>query len=350
MQKKYSALVFIGRFQPLHKGHCAVIERAFELADNVITVIGSAFGSRNIRNPFTYEERCDFIKSRFPDAITVPARDYPYNDTKWVSNVREQVFSAMSEHGVSSDRVGLIGHSKDETSYYLNMFPGWESESVPGVKLNGNIIDATTIREAFLSRVWNETIYEDALPPYVADSIERILHTPGKDKWMEPFHNLFEDYDMVKDYKKQWENAPYPPTFVTVDSVVVSSGHILLVERKASPGKGLIALPGGFLNQKETLLTASIRELREETKLKVPEDVIRGSLRSQHTFDAPNRSSRGRTITTAFYFDLGNQKKLPKVRGADDAKSAFWVPLNDIETTKVFEDHAGIISHFTGIE
>jgi bifunctional NMN adenylyltransferase/nudix hydrolase len=81
---------------------------------------------------------------------------------------------------------------------------------------------------------------------------------------------------MIEKYKESWKAAPFPPTFVTVDAVVVQSGHVLLVKRKAMPGAGLWALPGGFLNQEETLLDGAIRELKEETKIKVPVPVLKG--------------------------------------------------------------------------
>ena len=59
---------------------------------------------------------------------------------------------------------------------------------------------------------------------------------------------LKQEHDYILGYRRAWEAAPYPPTFVTTDAVVVQSGHILLIQRKAAPGKGLWALPGGFLN------------------------------------------------------------------------------------------------------
>lgn len=54
---KYDALVFIGRFQPFHNGHRAIVDAAIEQAREVIIVVGSSFAARNIRNPFTFEER-----------------------------------------------------------------------------------------------------------------------------------------------------------------------------------------------------------------------------------------------------------------------------------------------------
>jgi bifunctional NMN adenylyltransferase/nudix hydrolase len=153
---------------------------------------------------------------------------------------------------------------------------------------------------------------------------------------------------MVKKYKEAWKAAPFPPTFMTVDAVVVQSGHILLVKRGDMPGKGLWALPGGFLNQEETMLDGAIRELKEETKIKVPVPVLKGSIKESKTFDAPNRSSRGRTITQAFLIDLG-VGELPKVKGSDDAEKAFWVPFNQVKQEKMFEDHHAIIDYFLNI-
>ena len=156
------------------------------------------------------------------------------------------------------------------------------------------------------------------------------------------------EYQMIKKYKEAWKAAPFPPTFMTVDAVVVQSGHILLVKRGDMPGKGLWALPGGFLNQEETMLDGAIRELKEETKIKVPVPVLKGSIKGSKTFDAPNRSSRGRTITQAFFIDLG-VGDLPKVKGSDDAEKAFWVPFNKVKQEKMFEDHFAIIDYFLNI-
>jgi len=164
------------------------------------------------------------------------------------------------------------------------------------------------------------------------------------------------EYDLVKSeqafvkkYQQAWSAAPYPPTFVTVDAVVIQSGHVLMVERKARPGKGLMALPGGFVDHGEKLVDACLRELREETRLKVPEPVLKGSIKSQEVFDDPHRSARGRTITHAFYIELAPNKALPKVKGGDDAKKAMWVALADLDPTQIFEDHYFIIQEMIGM-
>ena len=348
------ALVFIGRFQPFHNGHKAVIEAALEQAKEVVVVVGSSFAARNIRNPFTFEERKAMIEACFdkpqhfdytgpqgrnktPRVKVVPVSDYPYDDNKWVNAIQKIVDETIPD----AKDVGLIGHSKDSTSYYLNIFPRWknhvEVEDVGG-------INATDIRGCLFGNLDFDTL--DAMPEAARAEMNKIIIAGGRigGYW----DTLYNEYQMVKKYKEAWKAAPFPPTFMTVDAVVVQSGHILLVKRGDMPGKGLWALPGGFLNQDETMLDGAIRELKEETKIKVPVPVLKGSIKDSKTFDAPNRSSRGRTITQAFLIDLG-VGELPKVKGSDDAEKAFWVPFNQVKQEKMFEDHFHIIDTFVPI-
>ncbi|MGE5388412.1 MAG: NUDIX domain-containing protein, partial [Hyphomicrobiales bacterium] len=163
------------------------------------------------------------------------------------------------------------------------------------------------------------------------------------------FRQTLDEFRHVENYRAAWSSAPYPPIFVTVDAAVAHSGHVLLVKRKAQPGKGLWALPGGFVGASETLFDACLRELREETRLKIPPPVLRGNLRGEKVFDHPDRSLRGRTITHAFYFDFPSGN-LPAVRGADDAARARWIPVSEVQSMRasLFEDHFFILEHFLG--
>jgi bifunctional NMN adenylyltransferase/nudix hydrolase len=338
------ALVFIGRFQPFHNGHKAVIDAALEQAKEVVIVVGSSFAARNIRNPFTFEERKAMIKSVFQtDRVkVVPVSDYPYDDNKWVNAIQKIVDDTIP-YAVD---VGLIGHSKDSTSYYLNIFPRWKNH-VEVSNVDG--VDATTIRKVLFGDDRDLNYVEQYTPKESRSVMNEIILRNGKVEGA--WDTLHKEYQMIKKYKEAWKAAPFPPTFMTVDAVVVQSGHILLVKRGDMPGLGLWALPGGFLNQDETMLDGAIRELKEETKIKVPVPVLKGSVKESKTFDAPNRSARGRTITQAFYIDLGFDKTLPKVKGSDDAEKAFWVPLNEVgkQQNRFFEDHAFIIDYFVPV-
>ena len=336
--RHYRYLVFIGRFQPFHHGHKAVIDEALKRADEVIMLIGSANLPRSLRNPFSVTERSEMIKGAFSteDAARIHCvglDDALYNDTRWLQYVQAGVKSVT--HDLNAD-IGLIGHSKDSSSYYLSLFPNWASVSVP----NYQNLSATPIRDSYLMGA-------SPTPERTPESTRHVLNDFKKTAHYKQLH---EEADFIDKYKRQWASAPYAPTFMTADALVVQSGHILLVERRSMPGRGLWALPGGFINPKETLFDACIRELREETRLKVPEPVLRGSCHSQHTFDDPYRSARGRTITQAFYFQLKNDPKgLPKVKGSDDAAKAFWLPLAELDAEMMFEDHYAIITKMVGL-
>ena len=75
---------------------------------------------------------------------------------------------------------------------------------------------------------------------------------------------------------------------------------------------------------------------------------VQGCIQAHETFDDPNRSPRGRTITTAFLIHLKGQRALPKVKGSDDAVHAEWVPIADLQANELFEDHYHIIQVMLG--
>ncbi len=49
--------IYIGRFEPVHNGHMALLQRALDSAQQVIVVVGSAWQARSPKNPFTWQER-----------------------------------------------------------------------------------------------------------------------------------------------------------------------------------------------------------------------------------------------------------------------------------------------------
>ncbi|MEI6706560.1 MAG: bifunctional nicotinamide-nucleotide adenylyltransferase/Nudix hydroxylase [Methylococcales bacterium] len=347
--KTYHFAVFIGRFQPYHNGHHHIISQGLQRAEKIIILCGSAHLPVSHRNPWSFQQRKTMILNSFTkdeaERITVlPLMDSPYNDAIWSQSVQtivNGVVQALNTMPHNTPRIALIGHSKDHSSFYLKMFPQWESIEVDN--LDG--LNATNLRDDYFSHAEHFAH---------SDSIFNALTPTGTQQFFAEqfsqtaFDTIRAEHEFIEDYKRQWQAAPYPPVFVTVDAVVIQSGHILLVKRRARPGKGLAALAGGFIRQHERLQDACIRELREETKLKIPEAVLRGCIKRQHTFDDPHRSSRGRTITHAFLIELPTSENLPKVKGGDDAEKAFWLPLADMNPEKMFEDHYFIVRHLLG--
>lgn len=329
---KYDYVVYIGRFQPFHYGHVECIKKALEISNEVIVLVGSSFSARNVRNPFTYFERVEMITGHFntPRVHILPLRDYIYNDQPWIAEVQGRVASIVND---PMKKIGIIGHMKDATSYYLNVFPQWERIDIPNLQL----LNSTDIRVALYERAE----LRSELMPYASC---RIVKTAN-------LESLKEEWFFLKEYRKQFEQLKYPPTFVTTDAVVLCNGHLLLVKRRAQPGKGLWALPGGFIRGDERIADATIRELEEETKIKVPIKVIAGSVTKTQVFDAPSRSLRGRTITHASLIELKNEKTLPQVKGSDDAEKAKWVPLVDFlkMEEQMYEDHYHIVCCLLGL-
>lgn len=333
---RFDVAVLIGRFQPFHNGHAALLSKALETAPRIIVVLGSAFQSASAKNPFTWKERAAMIKSTLPEEVAervrfIPIRNY-YDDRRWANTVLDAIKAETQE----SSRIALIGYVKDASSYYLSLFPDWTF--IECFK-QGNI-DATAIRQIYFETE-NEAAATALITGLVPASINQYLK-----KWraLFLFSALKEEHLAIRDYRKAWGTGP----FVTLDAIVCANHHVLLIRRGTFPGKGLWALPGGFLEPHERLLQGAVRELREETGLGVSDSDLSIALKSITVFDHPDRSQRGRTITHAHYFDLPPLTHLPEISGMDDAAEAHWIPIDDlIEMEEMFfEDHFNILNHF----
>jgi bifunctional NMN adenylyltransferase/nudix hydrolase len=357
---KYDFAVFIGRFQPLHIGHQHVIDRALKSAEHVVVLVGSADSSRSIRNPFTYAER----RSRFLEPVyrheiaagRLHIRDLSdriYNDDAWIAEVQRMVNDTVLEvgnaggvklHGTDDFKTALVGYKKDGTGYYLKMFPDWGEIDVSS---QYGTFNSSDIRSDYFRR--QPLLPHDTCAPAVVEFMKEFRLTPE-------FASLVAEREYVDAYKASWAGAPFPPVFVTVDAVVVQGGHVLLVRRGEQPGKGLLAIPGGYVNQNETLRAAAIRELREETRIgdakgELPPAMLASFIADSATrvFDDPRRSVRGRVITHAFLFRCPDRRTLFKVKGSDDAASAAWYRLGDLTPDQFFEDHWSILEAMIGI-
>jgi len=86
--------LYIGRFQPYHLGHQAVIQKIAEEVDEIVIVIGSAQESHTLENPFTAGERMDMIYSALQDlrdrCFVIPLQDIKRNAV-WVAHLKSMV-------------------------------------------------------------------------------------------------------------------------------------------------------------------------------------------------------------------------------------------------------------------
>jgi ADP-ribose pyrophosphatase YjhB (NUDIX family) len=131
----------------------------------------------------------------------------------------------------------------------------------------------------------------------------------------------------LRDYKN-----PIP----TVDAIIQKSSSILLVKRKKDPYKNQFALPGGFVNEGETIEEAIEREVYEETSLKVhPIDIL-------GVYSDPTRDPRGHMMTVVFVVLIirGN------ATAGDDAKEISWIPIEKLDEIKIAFDHKLVIRDY----
>lgn len=311
--------IFIGRFQPAHNGHIHAIGIAASQVDKLYILVGSANQCRSIKNPWTFTERKQMLQLKLHGAnITnyeiIPLNDYKYSDTQWMSDVR-----ATIEHFNMGSPI-LFGHIK-EGNDYLKWFPELKFKSVEA-QYN---VNATQVRNDMFAN--ND--------PFMPETVRADYEFYQKEQ------TLFKDY-------------PFPETlnFNCSDAVLECQGHVLLIQRKFAPGRGAWALPGGFRNQRETFLDCAIRELMEETNVRVPEKVLRGSIVKTELFDSPKRSFGIPRNTMAVYMRVSPNPdySLPRANGADDAALCKWVPLTDaLNNIEMYDDHKDIISKVTGV-
>ena len=339
MSKKYDTLVLIGRFQPFHTAHLEIVKRATALCDQLVIIVGSANQPRTYKNPFTFEERRAMIKSATGGLSMLiyvePNTDTMYNDQAWAVRVQGIISKYRVLGGAG---VGVIGHKKDDSSFYLDMFPQWGYENVEEVEP----LSAVNIRDLYFKQNSHQGFIHNVVPLPVYDFLVDFTATAD-------YRQIIREREFIAEHNKQYASLKYPPIFSTADAVVICSGHVLMIKRRAEPGRGLWALPGGYVNANtdKSVEDAAIRELREETMIKVPAPVLRGSIVRSKVFDAIDRSPRGRIITHAFHIQLPDGE-LPKVKGSDDAEKARWVPIAEVRSEECFEDHYEIIQHFLG--
>lgn len=337
--------VYIGRFQVFHNAQLALLRRALAGAPRCVVVLGSAFQARSPRHPFTWEERAEMIRAALSEDERgrlqfLPVRDH-YDAARWADAVRRGVARLHPE----ARAVQLVGHLKDETSGYLRDFPEWTLDEV---ERQGDI-SATALRDAYFQAAADGSVAA-ALSALVGQAPASTLQFLRAFACLPAYARLADEWETLRREKAMWDGSPYPPVFVTVDCVIQCAGRVLLIERGRAPGKGLLAVPGGFLEPHETVWHSALRELEEETGLRLPDEEIRTAFRGVRVFDHPERSQRGRVITHAHWFDLGD-RTLPAVAAADDAAAAHWTPVAELAglEDRLHDDHFHILDVFLGL-
>ena len=186
MQQKdmFDYLVFIGRFQPFHIAHQDVINIALSMSKRVVLILGSAQNELTTKNPFSIDEREQMIACSFSEAeqqrlIFIPMIDL-YHSERWSKAVK----SAVDQVTGTDTKVGLIGHFKDESSYYLRLFPQWQLIELENLK---NALSATPLREKY----YQGEIDRESFPEYV----QQFLAEFQSSKWYPKLREYYQRQD-----------------------------------------------------------------------------------------------------------------------------------------------------------
>ena len=159
MEKIYKCGLYIGRFQPIHIGHESIIRKMLDECDQVIIAIGSAQESGTKRNPFTFEQRADFITNVFyrerlsGQMIIMPLndREVPSNDASWGDYVFRSVYAWCR---VRPDAI-YEGEEEERNTWYDNL-------DVDVVRVSRSLIrvSATLVRQLLESTIPSYEIWE----------------------------------------------------------------------------------------------------------------------------------------------------------------------------------------------
>lgn len=342
----FDAAIYIGRFEPVHNGHLALLRQALTSAGQVVVVLGSAWQARSPKNPFTWQER----RAMLQDALgagerarvhLLPVRDY-YNQAVWVDAVRKGVAQCIP----AGARVALIGHFKDASSSYLGAFCGWELMPVA----RQGPIDASAIRDAYFGATPDALTAALAplaghIPPATRAALAHLACTPQ-------YRALQRDWQLLRACRAAWDAAPCAPVFVGSQAVLRWRDQVLLTRRAKPPGAGLLALPGVRMAARETVWQSCLRALAGQAGCALPEARLRAALQAVTVFDHPDRSQRGRTLAHAHYFDLEHRPlPAPAMQTGADALPLQWTPISALPALEeeFFEDHFHMLDHFLGI-
>lgn len=142
----------------------------------------------------------------------------------------------------------------------------------------------------------------------------------------------------------------YKTPSLTVDAVIVCEDEsiacrtcsaarkikdfsMVLIKRKKDPYKGSWALPGGFVEYGETVESAILREVKEETGLEIELLGLVG------VYSDPKRDPRGHTVTICYIAT----KTGGELKADTDASDVICIPKSEILKLKLAFDHDLII-------
>lgn len=359
-QYTYDAGLMLGRFQLVTLGHLAGVIAMAGMSDLCAIGIGSANQSRDTRNAWSYQDRIGMWMAALPSEIYERVRFFGQEDLgnslRWASAVENRMGHLLRDQDLDPDEasVGLFGHKKDATSFYLDDFPAYILEQLPNV----DGINASDLRDDYFRNrdfwLWADNA-QGRVPEGVIKWLDGFRTT-------EEYGRLFEEASRQDRAAEAWAKRmtpdgpglPHDVIFNDAVAVVVQGNRLLMHRKTTFPGKGYWTLPEGPLGLRENEVQAAMRVAIARTGIDVSETVLRRALKDSWTRTDPYRSTKGRTIAFPSVFQLTPTPKgrtpeerrksmaLPRLRASDDVGFFTFDEVRRMRS-EIYADHAIII-------
>jgi bifunctional NMN adenylyltransferase/nudix hydrolase len=311
-QKKnysYDFCVFIGRFQPFHKGHQHTVKIALQQSKKLIVVLGSYRLAPAPRVPWDACDRKKMILAAFEKAqhqrfLFVFVRDRLHCEDLWKQNILGEI----SKHTSTQQKIALIGHCKDSSSFYLKMFPNWDFIETNNYKN----IHATDFRENFFLQKNSLSLYKD-----IPD---------GTAKWLRKYQKT-KSFQNIKD-QFLWISKKRDQDVVICSAFVFCGRYILLVKRQTPLCQNLWSLPEIVSLGQESLLKLSLQAVQKETCFQWMEK-LESCYCAEAYFECAENSSLGRQRKYVFCYKWADPL-LPEVFPGQEIKNVEWILLDDL--------------------
>jgi len=133
--------------------------------------------------------------------------------------------------------------------------------------------------------------------------------------------------------KREYPDVP----LVGVGAIIVDRDRVVLVKRGHAPLQGEWSIPGGVLEVGETLRQAAVREVLEETGLRVEVDELLG------VYDRILRDADERTLYHYVLIDFLCRRIAGEPQAAGDAAEARWFTRGEVGGLSLADDTVDVI-------
>ena len=361
--------VYIGRFQPFHKGHKAIVDLTVKMmkpGDTFTIIIGSADQQETWRNPLSVSQRKEMLSIElegYPVTIST-INDSAYNYDLWVEHLCAQLLEVKSATHVDFlddqknflqkfGNICIVGMEDVEeyvrritkyytfsSSKYLDLGIKFHvfSELNTQTSIHGSLIRALVYSK---DGDYSKKFYFD-IKDFVSEKVLAYLKT------VDFQYIAYNAYIKGIDYVKS-TGCKYNSCFMTVDNIVFDKfvKKVLLIKRKDN---GKLAIPGGFAEPYMNMKDNALRELEEETGITakmLETSFIKLNEVQPVLVDAPYRDPRSSdkcNLISAVYVWQSEvdafKKLLTHVKAGDDAVEAIWLSKEECEDLPAYCFHA----------